>query len=299
MAAITILYPQYLRRSVRLVGASVAAGAEGAYRPSATTICAAIIADAGRGAICGLTLRLPPEAMQPVAGDGAPAAADDGDGASTRCLHVSGSAAWVLEDSVVYGGVRVGAQAELAVVQCVISGEQSSVAARGTGVLVQGRARALVRASRITSHGRSGLTVQHHAKLWLQQCEISHNRLAVCHGGRKPCSCPLPISDIGLLLALSFPSHSLLVPVRGSREGPEWHRRTGHQAHEQYAVGALAVQVCAQPPHGLGATGACGGTRACLPHRKQLAWCGMPAAVLAAAGWQRVGGEWGVWTRLP
>ena len=176
--------PLVIKHSVRLVGAPHSSRGD-TRRPNASTLCATLCIEAGQVSICGLTLRLPPDGPHPPAGGvtgggGEGGGADDGGaGESTvRCLTVGCAALVAVEDCLVHGGVRAGAQAELALVNCAISGGEASAGGRGTGVLVQGRARALIRSSRVVGHARSGITVQQSGRLWLQASEVSDNSLA-------------------------------------------------------------------------------------------------------------------------
>ena len=95
-------------------------------------------------------------------------------------------AEWLLEDSRVIGGVRAGSQSELAILGCHITGARGQLTQ--TGVLAQGSARVLVRASIVDGHERSGLTVQHSSRLWLDHCCVAGNALTgVKLTSRSPC----------------------------------------------------------------------------------------------------------------
>ena len=130
--------------------------------------------------------------------------------ADYRCVAVGEQGIWALDDCVVHGGVRAGGHAEVAISGSEILGVLSrgwadphappgstsaaaaaaaaalSVAATATvvparpstGLLVQGNARVLCRATYIRDHLRSGVTVQHAARLWLHDCLVAGNALA-------------------------------------------------------------------------------------------------------------------------
>lgn len=206
--------------SVRIVGAptkqapSVSWSGASSVLSLSTILRAQIIATAGAGTLCRLTLTLPSPrdgamAPNPLAEDDDEVNGTESAGQDCRCVAVGETAAWTLEDCVVYGGVRCGGHAALAIVGCEILGVLSrsgaaanplapagstgaavaaAMAALGTafrqptrsctGLLVQGSARVLCRASQIREHARSGVTVQHAARLWLHDSLVAGNVLA-------------------------------------------------------------------------------------------------------------------------
>ena len=170
--------PVQLTRSIRIVGAAT-------DRPSGTTVRGLLVASAGRGAVCGLTLRLPhPTDLLPSAAPPPPppegAAAEGGEedaaSGSQRCFAATANCAWVVEDCHVLGGLRAGSTAEMAVVGCRVVGDPTHLAA--TGVLVQGSSRVLLRACDVQRHLRSGITVQQGGRLWLDHTHVGFNALS-------------------------------------------------------------------------------------------------------------------------
>lgn len=198
--------PLIIDKSIRIIGAAGtssnadhAAGNVGDLRPSASSLTALLVATAGHGAICGVTLRpppLPPVSNAPQAPNPFGAAvADDWQAAEAdapaeetheRCFAATNAAAWVIEDCYLHGGCRAGSTAELAIVGCVVEGDATRPPS--TGVIVQGTARVLVRASVVKDHLRSGVTVQHGGRLWLHHTYVGGNALAgVKLVSRAPC----------------------------------------------------------------------------------------------------------------
>ena len=152
---------------------------------------------AGRVSLCGLSLTSPHEATPTVAPAGAlpnaawlvgaePEGGEEGgaaegaaEGATEmpwRCVWVTSDAVCTLEDCDVHGGVRAGSSSQLAVVGCRLAGDATRSA--GTGLLVQGFARCLVRTSVVEGHLRSGITVQHAGRLWCHHSIAGANALA-------------------------------------------------------------------------------------------------------------------------
>ena len=198
--------PLTIDKSIRIVGAAdTTCNADatcnvgtGYVRPSASSLTALLVATSGRGAICGVTLRPPPV---PRASNAPPpnpfgaAGADEWQAADAdapadetheRCFAVTNAATWALEDCFLHGGCRAGSSAELAIVGCVVAGD--STRPPSTGVIVQGTARVLVRASIVKQHLRSGVTVQHGGRLWLHHTYVGGNALAgVKLVSRAPC----------------------------------------------------------------------------------------------------------------
>jgi hypothetical protein len=167
--------PVELHRSVRILGPPPSH--EGLARLQAR-----LVVSGGRGSICGVRL-----------GGSAAAKATSGPLADQqllqRCITVGLTSVWSLEDCRVTGSVRAGGQAELAIIRCRIECDKAQLPS--TGVLVQGRARAIIRGSVVIHHQRSGITVQQSARLWLDHCALHGNGLAglkVVGSGRTPSS---------------------------------------------------------------------------------------------------------------
>jgi len=162
--------PIELSHSVRVLGAPPTAHGGDSVQQLATTLRAELCASGGHGALCGLVLSASVSGSPPLPSH--PELEPD----ALRCFAVSASAVWSIEDCQVFGSMRVGGQAELALVRCRV--EADATHAASTGILVQGRARALIRACLIQGHARSGVTVQQRARLWMHHSVIRNNGLA-------------------------------------------------------------------------------------------------------------------------
>lgn len=150
-------------------GGGVGGGGGGDAAAAAAT--AAGIAAAGNG-----------ELWWQAGGDAAADAEGHVDSGAERCLTVGGgaSSAWTLEDTEARGGVRVGGAASLFMINVRLTSVRrppEHPLRAASGLIVQGQARAVVRACHIDGHVRSGVTVQHRARCWLHHSLVSANGL--------------------------------------------------------------------------------------------------------------------------